>query len=120
MNLGGRPKVYGRTRGIHPDPCPYCPHESELHQTCSSCDRGSHAVCVGSTTSPKHPTEYIPCHCTWVPGTPKEATMPEQDTPTVPFEKVMQEEAARILASFSEFIDFLDTPAEDTPEEAGP
>jgi hypothetical protein len=46
--------------------------------------------------------------------------MPEQDTPTVPFEKVMQEEAARILASFSEFIDFLDTPAEDTPEEAGP
>lgn len=117
MNLGGRPREYGRTRGVHPDPCPYCPHESELHRVCNDCDNPTHAVCTGLARSPKHPTSYVPCHCTWIPGQPKEVTVTEESAIEISVQDLTREEAAKILATFSQFIAFADSP--ETIEEVG-
>lgn len=94
--------------------CPYCEHPDDLHHVCRDCPSAPHALCSGRAKSTKDPLVYAPCHCSWIPGTPrKEHRMaisesnPDQTQEITNLERVSPEDALRILATFSELIQHL-------------
>lgn len=115
--------------------CPDCEHANDAHLICRDCNAPPHALCSGLVHSERDPLVYVPCHCNWIPGTPRkpqpapviEVTMAEFRSELENFDSIPPEEAARILALFSDFIQFLKEEDPSSPEpqietapEAGP